>query len=172
MRGEDLLLDTMAHNLKETPPHAWGRLLTILMRCEVCRNTPTCVGKTARDPRQHGGEEKHPHMRGEDDPKRQAILEAAETPPHAWGRPSCPLSNILRTRNTPTCVGKTTRTGQEWPDKGKHPHMRGEDASSLVSNLLRTETPPHAWGRQHTIKSERPVFRNTPTCVGKTLGIY
>ena len=34
---------------------------------------------------------------------------------------------------------------------------------------LNTETPPHAWGRLPFATGGFEHFRNTPTCVGKTL---
>ena len=57
------------------------------LRKIICRNTPTCVGKTAVCP--------------------GASVGPAETPPRAWGRQhaTCPAIGMIG--NTPTCVGKT-----------------------------------------------------------------
>ena len=55
-----------------------------------------------------GGTPKHPHVRGED--KIEASREglSLETPPRAWGRLWVHCCDIGGSRNTPTCVGKTS----------------------------------------------------------------
>ncbi len=47
LRGEDnnFILDIIFQ--PETPPPAWGRHLAQVGSGHLCRNTPTCVGKTA-----------------------------------------------------------------------------------------------------------------------------
>ena len=56
--------------------------------------------------------------------------------------------STVPTRNTPTCVGKTERVNLAALAKEKHPHMRGEDVSTLFKAFEILETPPHAWGRR------------------------
>ena len=107
-------------------------------------------------------------MRGEDDARFKDSYAAEETPPHAWGRHGYtpdiktteekhphmrgedrgkePAGDYL-TRNTPTCVGKTTIPVMMEFFRGKHPHMRGEDGHIGIRVLAIAETPPHAWGR-------------------------
>ena len=70
-----------------------------------------------------------------------------ETPPHAWGRLNLQSYYVHKTRNTPTCVGKTPADEHGRSRIWKHPHMRGEDASPLELVRMNWETPPHAWGR-------------------------
>ena len=150
MRGEDTPIGMVRMARVETPPHAWGRPLPYSARSSLERNTPTCVGKTVKA---------HP---SKDD--------WTETPPHAWGRPAVAHPEFTPTGNTPTCVGKTVTSLRVRFGFRKHPHMRGEDESYALADIIERETPPHAWGR--------PVFRcrlqsgqgNTPTCVGKTHG--
>ena len=81
------------------------------LRKIICRNTPTCVGKTAVCP--------------------GASVCPAETPPRAWGRPSSSSPVAGAARNTPTCVGKTANDGSNAELLGKHPHVRGEDRRSF-----------------------------------------
>ena len=107
-------------------------------------------------------------MRGEDCPCwRNAVL-APETPPRAWGRRKPPLEISQLLRNTPTCVGKTSRV--QLPEVGgrKHPHVRGEDSIKRKGKNLVSETPPRAWGRRKNVYVAHYGNRNTPTCVGKT----
>src|SRR5690625_5303285 len=72
-------------------------------------------------------------------------------------------------RNTPTCVGKTQKSDGGLMLSWKHPHMRGEDFSTLSTLGSTIETPPHAWGRPNTFRPNQAHYRNTPTCVGKTI---
>ncbi len=66
VRGEDALQTSEETNQGETPPRAWGRPPEPLRQRAGCRNTPTCVGKTAAAGRMTRSSRKHPHVRGED----------------------------------------------------------------------------------------------------------
>ena len=111
-------------------------------------------------------------MRGEDMAGHYPNDSVLETPPHAWGRPVRSDDTRGNHRNTPTCVGKTEQYFAVSAKYRKHPHMRGEDLIHRKSILRRIETPPHAWGRLIQPFGGGGVLGNTPTCVGKTLGIY
>ena len=152
----------------ETPPHAWGRHQILKAWNLPCRNTPTCVGKTKAAAGDKPAAEKHPHMRGEDPLSAEQPDNEVETPPHAWGRLFYGRRYVMRSGNTPTCVGKTLTAPILYPLHRKHPHMRGEDRGKVVTASSSKETPPHAWGRLK--EGYIPFFRmrNTPTCVGKT----
>ena len=52
--------------------------------------------------------EKHPHVRGEDTFGLIWQRNTPETPPRAWGRHQTKDNELVKARNTPTCVGKTT----------------------------------------------------------------
>ena len=73
-------------------------------------------------------------------------------------------------RNTPTCVGKTSKPFLVENQSKKHPHMRGEDFTRTPLQYIEYETPPHAWGRPDDGKRAADHLGNTPTCVGKTHG--
>ena len=172
-RGEDVKpTGTTALN-RETPPRTWGRLYFFLLFSLGRRNTPTHVGKTLSRPRPWLGPRKHPHARGEDIAKAVNERLGEETPPRTWGRLFDRHNIVGLDRNTPTHVGKTlayrlmpplkTETPpRTWgrpcapspagAKSGKHPHARGEDLG--------------------TAKPSGGGCRNTPTHVGKTLGIY
>ena len=148
VRGEDNAKTGQARPERETPPRAWGRLFPFFPFGPYDRNTPTCVGKTLCSVEETTPRKKHPHVRGEDTSGGIGSSRRTETPPRAWGRPS--QSRVPRAflRNTPTCVGKTSRRFERIFAHQKHPHVRGED-------------PEHD---QYGDVSGR----NTPTCVGKT----
>ena len=113
--------------------------------------------------------EKHPHVRGEDAKKNGGFNPKKETPPRAWGRLFYGRRYVMRSGNTPTCVGKTPTPTARPSSSGKHPHVRGED--SHVGTILAAylETPPRAWGRLSIWLANAYIDRNTPTCVGKTM---
>ena len=113
----------------------------------IVRNTPTCVGKTARKELHRSPREKHPHMRGEDKLPTNKKRSFMETPPHAWGRRGGDKSPRIIVGNTPTCVGKTLTPRHRVCVPQKHPHMRGEDSIKQFGEPRKLETPPHAWGR-------------------------
>ena len=48
MRGEDARLEPNLASAFGTSPHAWGRRFAISIKPNLCRNIPTCVGKTFR----------------------------------------------------------------------------------------------------------------------------
>ena len=131
-------------------------------------NTPTCVGKTFLGQHLHCGQQKHPHVCGEDGLLDRCARCGAETPPRVWGRPIQFRLGRAQLGNTPTCVGKTR--WRQWCQqrRQKHPHVCGEDsiAQSLASSWL--ETPPRVWGRLVWSGGSPPDYGNTPTCVGKT----
>ncbi len=91
-----------------------------------------------------------------------------ETPPPAWGRQNIIVTNMNKTGNTPTCVGKTKSVRCRYDVNWKHPHLRGEDEQVTLSQILALETPPPAWGRQMSPFVAIVDLGNTPTCVGKT----
>ena len=127
MRGENGANGQARAVLVGTPPHAWGKLPTLLNFLTCSRYTPTCVGKTSRSTTVFRHSAVHPHMRGENATSTPAMnclpvhphmrgenvssdffsFTAGGTPPHAWGKrwrqPGCGAKR----RYTPTCVGKT-----------------------------------------------------------------
>ncbi len=190
MRGENLGSQCSLLYSMETPPHAWGKPDTGRNEPADCRNTPTCVGKTRSCKCKDIVNQKHPHMRGENEPTTQNTIAEwkhphmrgenqqlpkwfesnGETPPHAWGKPVQKSFVSLSFRNTPTCVGKTLRYVRLCSVYQKHPHMRGENVVPVPSARCVIETPPHAWGKPMIGLAKIVLSRNTPTCVGKTFG--
>ncbi len=159
---------TKDRNGVETPPRAWGRLEWFVSNTVHKRNTPTCVGKTKRVFYTTLPHQKHPHVRGEDGLSYRNRLIEAETPPRAWGRLTTHSIRQQKPRNTPTCVGKTSKVGKWYIVAKKHPHVRGEDNHNSPQYIPFTETPPRAWGRPWHSEVRKRTARNTPTCVGKT----
>ncbi len=146
-RGEDLAPLWETHNLIETPPRAWGRLLGPDDQVVLAGNTPTGVGKTVSGVTGSFDMGKHPHGRGEDIACLRALACRIETPPRAWGRHQTDKIPYSIPGNTPTGVGKTSFVYLGEPFRRKHPHGRGEDATARPAVHGHGETPPRAWGR-------------------------
>ena len=160
VRGEDYSSSINGHQLRETPPRAWGRRLVEKLDQTGVRNTPTCVGKTK--PLKNGAKikRKHPHVRGEDPPTATALRTSKETPPRAWGRQAAQTPPPAGGGNTPTCVGKTKHLHLRGEFTRKHPHVRGEDLPAAGAPPPERETPPRAWGRHQHIVKEREFNHN------------
>ncbi len=167
-RGEDSISRRRDGPRMETPSRAWGRRIQGERGLAPARNTPTGVGKTRRVKILRAAYKKHPHGRGEDNPRRRGTGQNAETPPRAWGRPGISVGDIFITGNTPTGVGKTLPMLMPPEVFKKHPHGRGEDPDCITVTTLTGETPPRAWGRRTENWRTALVLGNTPTGVGKT----
>ncbi len=157
------------------------------------RSTPTCVGTTfpeACTGPSLVGLSVHPHMRGDNNAR-------TGPPPHAWGQLGRLGSSTGKLRSTPTCVGTTSRDPALRPLSSVHPHMRGDNDRSAVTQRryrpvhphMRGDNtqsvrasvgsispaaivgpPPHAWGQRNPRpdRSSLTSVRSTPTCVGTT----
>ncbi len=132
------------------------------------RNTPTGVGTTWFSLNCVLLRKKHPHGRGDDDPRIEVDDDQEETPPRAWGRRINKGTILNPVRNTPTGVGTTVTIFKDTFIPWKHPHGRGDDYNRAVSLPITLETPPRAWGRQYLKRQTQMRIRNTPTGVGTT----
>ena len=92
------------------------------------------------------------------------------TSPRAWGKPSRDRCALADVRNIPTCVGKTPSGRPSEPSGPEHPHVRGENLRPLHPDWGNLGTSPRAWGKRRRSARVRCLFRNIPTCVGKTRG--
>ena len=136
-RGEDPDYGGGTMKRKETPPRAWGRPRPCRLLPAPSRNTPTGVGKTTHEAGRAGGNQKHPHGRGEDSTVSLRFWRDRETPPRAWGRQPIAEEYLREQGNTPTGVGKTQGDRSRTRLHRKHPHGRGED------NMIMNSQPLH-----------------------------
>ena len=107
VRGDDLAIAPEGTLSTGTPPRAWGRLSRCRRLSTCIRYTPTCVGTTIRASCMILALSVHPHVRGDDCPRRSRRDSLNGTPPRAWGRPQCHQAVAGEARYTPTCVGTT-----------------------------------------------------------------
>ncbi len=89
-----------------SPPHVWGKLRDKIGLPGGGGITPTCVGKAIRPLPALPLLKDHPHMCGESRTGRGHALERMGSPPHVWGKLAKPIAPEVKTRITPTCVGK------------------------------------------------------------------
>ena len=90
----------------ETPPRAWGRVISFSALIFILGNIPTGVGKSLDFAEWTRKGWKHPHGRGEESARSKGQVSVTETPPRAWGRVAILQSSLFFFRNTPTGVGK------------------------------------------------------------------
>ena len=147
VRGEDDWERRNCWNRRETPPRAWGRLVKSFSLFFVAQ--------------------KHPHVRGEDEYLYKEASGQRETPPRAWGRRIGNLRGSHKSRNTPTCVGKTLPNLSPEALRQKHPHVRGEDRAAADEAERTRETPPRAWGRPERLKSFEGITQKHPHVRGE-----
>ena len=110
----------------------------------------------------------HPHLRGENSSSLSSVTLNPGTSPLAWGKRVRGVGVVRRSRNIPTCVGKTFRPWRRPTRITEHPHLRGENLfkSAMVASCAGTS--PLAWGKLRFGLWRSRFGRNIPTCVGKT----
>ena len=149
-RGEESASTIYACCIRETPPRAWGRDNSGYQYRRRDGNTPTGVGKRTKPNLLASLTRKHPHGRGEERKFLYCSVILTETPPRAWGRVLVRHCSNPFSRNTPTGVGKRSPDFLYFASNWKHPHGRGEERSIRMNGIFPSETPPRAWGREHT----------------------
>jgi len=110
----------------------------------------------------------HPHVCGEEGLFCLLVYLCKGTPPRVWGRVTEYGSNPDTQRDTPTCVGKSTRMANVTCNNKGHPHVCGEEDVKPRLELLSWGTPPRVWGRAMLYAVVYRQWRDTPTCVGKS----
>ena len=108
-------------------------------------------------------------MRGEDLKRARWSLVQRGSPPHARGRLFCVLADLIPSRITPACAGKTRPCQRGVNNIKDHPRMRGEDFGMGGILCHSVGSPPHARGRQREMSPSYASRRITPACAGKTL---
>ena len=152
----------------ETPPLARGIRGFFRFQLEDDGNTPACAGNThgAKDRRQ--SPRKHPRLRGEYYAGLRSVGAGLETPPLARGiRREARRRQAVR-GNTPACAGNTCFRSGDLRRNRKHPRLRGEYTSSMLSQTLLLETPPLARGIRREPIGALQGSGNTPACAGNT----
>ena len=89
-----------------SPPHVWGKLRDKIGLPGRGGITPTCVGKAIRPLPALPLLKDHPHMCGESTRFARFCACLSGSPPHVWGKLAKPIAPEVKTRITPTCVGK------------------------------------------------------------------
>ena len=146
-----------------SPPRAWGQLHHARLdhaRLEPYRQrfTPTRVGTTSPFAWSRSAFAVHPHARG--DNKSVCLVQArfCGSPPRAWGQLVVSVDQPHQHRFTPTRVGTTTQRKEISLRSPVHPHARGDNFLSSISERHATGSPPRAWG-QHRRGEPRPPRR-------------
>ncbi len=151
-----------------TPPRVWGRVNLMNNPPSFGGDTPTCVGKSIMKRNLITNRGGHPHVCGEETVTLPSSHVPQGTPPRVWGRGRQNKQRSLQARDTPTCVGKRPAKQTAKPTSKGHPHVCGEEKWPPSQNQGLLGTPPRVWGRATTILWKTKLYRDTPTCVGKS----
>src|SRR5439155_893954 len=89
----------------------------------------------------------HPHARGEDGENITVDKWSSGSPPRTWGRCTRIRASAVRSRFTPTHVGKIETGDPAATPTAVHPHARGEDAVGGRTVHPLSGSPPRTWGR-------------------------
>ena len=171
VRGDNIVQPMAAQVASGSPPRAWGQRRRPLGHRSTCRFTPTCVG-TTRDVSVAGRSRSvHPHVRGDNIGLRRHNIQAAGSPPRAWGQPFQRQQHFTVCRFTPTCVGTTQDALFALGAISVHPHVRGDNIAPSMWIVIHRGSPPRAWGQPPDAVAGEDMSRFTPTCVGTTLAI-
>ena len=88
--------------------------------------------------------------------------------PHTWGILWSCLIWEDRNRFTPTYMGNTSSSSNDYYTFSVHPHIHGEYALTQAPQVLRAGSPPHTWGIRIRRYRQPLPGRFTPTYMGNT----
>ena len=131
------------------------------------RNIPAYAGRTSAAWRSNNKPQKHPRIRGENRSGRIALRAATEASPHTRGKQRHAQCAFRECRNIPAYAGKALalRFFLNW--FWKHPRIRGESLSTVMSLALSMETSPHTRGKREPAADRVHDAGNIPAYAGK-----
>ncbi len=108
-------------------------------------------------------------MCGENSPFRYNPNDTEGIPPCVWGkRKELPLVLSVQRGIPPRVWGKRNKSGRKLPpNDGIPPRVWGKRLTVKSTNRY-TGIPPRVWGKRSACDHQNHLYRNTPTCVGKT----
>ena len=146
-RGDNIRRVTACSAFGGSPPRAWGQSLVRHLPRFGARFTPTGVGTIAQPELGSVPRTVHPHGRGDNNETAIFAFVNAGSPPRAWGQFERSVIPALKKRFTPTGVGTIYCTPARRPECTVHPHGRGDNVLSVVSQHSIFGSPPRAWGQ-------------------------
>ena len=130
-----------------SPPRAWGQFRIDYLVATYDRFTPTGVGTMQCGLNQIHSLSVHPHGRGDNAGHHVFDVDAAGSPPRAWGQfHRLPLDRPAL-RFTPTGVGTMVGLAVAGASRAVHPHGRGDNNWSFIPPPRTGGSPPRAWGQ-------------------------
>ena len=106
IRGENSRIPSFSHSCRETPPHTWRKSIASCPSIGRNGNTSTYVEKMKRGAFNRLAEQKHLHIRGENQNSKRSNTCITETPPHTWRKSGYSAKKKDEMRNTSTYVEK------------------------------------------------------------------
>ena len=165
-RGDNAALPHLHQRDGGSPPRAWGQFNGGVELVECERFTPTGVGTITCIGAEPDEYAVHPHGRGDNRLLSVICTAICGSPPRAWGQWRRPNRRVGFVRFTPTGVGTIIRRHRQPPENPVHPHGRGDNVLSAVSQHSLFGSPPRAWGQCLSYSVANMTGRFTPTGVG------
>ena len=106
MRGEKLLLSSLALKCTGSSPHARGKVRALQQKEKDFRIIPACAGKRVSDDGKESIIQDHPRMRGEKEGGVMPGTHAIGSSPHARGKALDVALYSSSVRIIPACAGK------------------------------------------------------------------
>ncbi len=172
-----------------SPPRVWGNPSDLKCPRLTWRFTPTRVGKSPPARRARLPPSVHPHACGEITSFVNTNLLPVGSPPRVWGNLMDKEHNRVKSRFTPTRVGKSPSVREiagasggspprVWGNRSwgliqslsrlVHPHACGEISSNRCPSKTMYGSPPRVWGNHRLMTGRWMRLRFTPTRVGKS----
>jgi len=167
-RGEKRTMRSTLRSRAGSPPRAWGKAWSCLVRSLRVGFTPTGVGKSPADRFARRRSAIHPHGRGEKPGEGISRTTGGGSPPRAWGKGRVRTHAPARVGFTPTGVGKRLSRCAQGARSGVHPHGRGEKSLRMRTEISLNGSPPRAWGKDAQMAGPCAWVGFTPTGVGKS----
>ena len=150
-----------------SPPRVRGKGVRFLACSAVDGITPACAGKRRSWYRPHSPGRDHPRVCGEKTSTMVKDLYNQGSPPRVRGKGWCTAGFRSWCGIIPACAGKSPGSAAVPFPLWDHPRVCGEKASSAISCLFLTGSPPRVRGKASAVLLRLLQIGITPAYAGK-----
>ena len=151
-----------------SPPRMRGKASALDVLPLPCGITPAYAGKSSEDTRRSGTNGDHPRVCGEKSFENGVKGYFEGSPPRMRGKAPARIAEMMLSRITPACAGKSLPAVLKCPPTRDHPRVCGEKPLQSSVNCTMEGLPPRMRGK--VISSLQCDFLSgiTPACAGKS----
>ncbi len=170
MRGEQRRDSTWSPESQGPSPRARGAAANRPPVATAGGTIPTCAGSSPSPRRRSCCAGDHPHVRGEQVLRRGGDQVARGPSPRARGAEIGDVADRVVLGTIPTCAGSSRGPRAAGGVDRDHPHVRGEQSTSLATWTFGRGPSPRARGAGSTRPPARRPRWTIPTCAGSRAG--